>query len=118
MSGPIPDSVREKMLPMPPDFRPVVQQDNDRMWWRGRVTTKIGDRVDQLQVEYGFSKRSGQDASEIKRVAWEIHELARLGRGDLISYARQDRHTARAVTKPTITAENMNQGLAALVPPT
>lgn len=106
MSGPIPDAVRAKMAPMPPEFRPVILQDDNRIWWKGRVTSHIGSNVQQVQVEYGFSKRSGQDASDLKRIAWEISELARLGRPDLINYARVDRHAAR-VTTPTITAENM-----------
>ena len=118
MSGPIPASVRAKMLPAPQNWNPPIHEDDDRIWWRGIVTTSIGQRVSQLPVEYGFSKRNGPDRSVVKAVAWEITELARLGRLDLIGYARVDRHKGRPVAKPEITAENMQQATVKTMPDT
>lgn len=109
MSGPIPDATRAKMAAMPPEWKPAIHEDQDRIWWQANVTSHIGTSVQQIPVEYGFSKRTGKGRSVLRATAWEISELARLGRLDLIQYARKDRHQARPGPKATITEQNTGQ---------
>lgn len=97
---PIPDALRAHFNPMPPDFAPSIMEMPKAWAWRGRVEIASPGRVDKVECEYGLPKSMGHTAAELRAFVWEIMELGRLGRGDLLTFARVDRHSKRPAPLP------------------
>ena len=92
----VPPAVAKLIRPMPVGFNPAVQDRGRYFWW--------GERFDvsgtMVEVELGFSKAGGKadvpaEMARLKRGAWQLTELARLGRKDLMLYAEIGRHRNR-----------------------
>lgn len=97
---PIPDALRAQFAPMPPDFAPSIMEMPKAWAWRGRVEVASPGRVDKVECEYGLPKSMGHTAAELLPFVWEIMELGRLGRGDLLTFARVDRGKGRPIPMP------------------
>lgn len=97
---PIPDALRAQFAPMPADFAPHIMETPKAWAWRGRVEVASPGRVDKIECEYGLPRSMDHAADELRAFVWEIMELGRLGRGDLMGFARVDRHSKRPAPLP------------------
>lgn len=103
--GPIPHDARRGMLPCPADFAPTLTDNGRSIAWRGTVTVHSPGRSTPLLVEYGLSKSDPDARERVRAAVWEIKELARLGREELLGFARADRHLGAARSAPQIEIE-------------
>lgn len=82
--------------PTPHTFDPPITDDGAVLRWSGLIA---GER-------YAIGLRPARTAAALDKArddlrygAWQLHELARLGRKDLMVYAHQDRHLNRVKPK-------------------
>ena len=98
MTAPLPIDVLQQLAPMPADFAPPIISIRGRPAWRGNVQVVTPGQIESVQCECAVG--DGQKGADQLRVhVWVIQELARLGRGDLIAWARRDRHRS---VKPSV----------------
>ncbi len=81
---------------MPRDFNPDIQDSGNHYWW-GEKLEVAGET---MTVELGFSKAGGKanipaEMRHLREGAWQLKELARIGRRDLMQYADIGRHRNR-----------------------
>ena len=99
MTRPLHPTIALLIRPVPGDFVPKFddQQDTHRSGYvRWSATLTVAGHG-PVQVELGFSKARGKaditkETANLRAGAWQAMELARLGRADLLSHCRVDRH--------------------------
>lgn len=105
----VPHAIASQLAPMPQDFTVAMQlaRGGRALKWADIITTPDGP----LEVEYGALLR-GNDArtmdgaiADVRATAWQAHELARIGRADLLNPIRADRHTHRPGAGRPLTPE-------------
>lgn len=95
----IPPDLAAQVFPPPPWFtiHPAVTKGGLALRWSDTLQTRDGP----LDLEYGLRIRTGtatemaELTAQLRRSAWQIHELVRLHRLDLIHHTRTDRHSER-----------------------
>jgi hypothetical protein len=93
--------------PMPRDFAVGFHDHGSYVRWHDTVTVEGHGPVD---VELGYSRAGGranedQERANLRASVWQVIELARLGRIDLLDHCLTDRHKRdRPVSKPQIVA--------------
>jgi hypothetical protein len=80
--------------PVPADFAPTFEDRGKYVRWADTLTVPGHG---PLEVELGYSKAGGKadiskEQANLRAKAWQAMELARLGRLDLLSHCRVDRH--------------------------
>ena len=98
MSRPLPPDVANLVRPMPPDFDPKLEDHGRYVRWGATLNIEGSGPVD---VELGYSRAGGKAAEDreqrnLRAGAWQVTELARLGRFDLLNYCLVIRHKVRA----------------------
>lgn len=92
----LPVAVLDQVRPVPDDFTPIFEAPDARyLRWSEIVEVKDHGLV---HLELGYHIRKGHEVPSgvaLRAAAWQAMELARLGRVDLLSHARVDRHKAR-----------------------
>ena len=88
MSRTLPADVAALIRPIPDDFTPTFEDHGYYVRW-GAIVDVAGSGP--LSVELGYSKASGKaddhkERANLRAGAWQVTELARLGRGDLLGY--------------------------------
>ena len=94
MSRALPADVAGLILPIPDEFTPTFGDRGYYVRW-GAIVDVTGSGP--LSVELGYSKASGKaddpkERANLRADAWQVTELARLGRGDLLAYCTVGRH--------------------------
>ena len=92
MSRHLPPDVARLMRPMSADFSPKFDDHGNYLRWSATLDV---DHHGQIDVEIGFHGSGESGPSHLRASAWQAMELARLGRIDLLSHCRVDRHRAR-----------------------
>lgn len=98
MSRVLPADVAPLVRPVPDDFLIAFDDHGHYVVWTAILTvTDYGP----VNVELGFSRAGGRANEKQERVnlregAWQVTELARLGRIDLLSFCMVDRHKRAA----------------------
>lgn len=90
--------------PMPTDFAPALIQTDKVIAWRGRVSVVNPGSVETVDCEVGFPLSDPQARIKTLAKVWAVQQLAAQGRGDLIRWARKDRHAGHPVSSPIIVA--------------
>lgn len=90
----LPSDVAELVHPMPADFNPPVEDMGRYARWAATLTVEGYGPVD---VELGFSRAGGKsdemkELENLRKGAWQVTELARLGRRDLLAHCIVGRH--------------------------
>lgn len=91
------------MRPAPDDWAPAVMDRGVSLAWEGAVT--IDGQT--IALEVGLRPRTPEERTaaleELRRTSWTLTELARLGRADMLTPFRKDRHDPRRrpVSVPT-----------------
>lgn len=106
----VPADVANLFQPIPDGFTPPCETEKTGrvLIWRGSVPDGQPNSAQRLKVEVGAVRavKGGDPAAyeTLKAEVWQVMELARLGRQDLLSYARTDRRKAfaRPISKPEI----------------
>lgn len=88
------------------DFRPVILTGPKAYIWRGRVqvTDAAGQTPDNVEIELGYPRSDKDGYTKTRDSIWRVQQLAALGRGDLIRWARKDRHAGHPVSSPIAAA--------------
>jgi|ERR1700677_2124063 len=102
MTRPLHPTMAALIRPVPGDFSPTFTE-GSRKGQPGFVRwsdTLIVEGHGPVEVELGYSKASGKadesvEQANLRAGAWQAMELARLGRADLLSHCRVDRHKNR-----------------------
>ena len=94
MSRALPADVAALIRPIADDFNPTFEDRGYYVRWDAIVEV---DGSGPLSVELGYSKASGKaddlkERANLRADAWQVTELARLGRGDLLAYCTVGRH--------------------------
>ena len=90
MSRHLPSDVAALLRPTPTDFLFKIEDHGHYLRWSATLDV---DHHGQIEVELGFHGSNGH--SHLRASAWQAMELARIGRLDLLSHCRVDRHKAR-----------------------
>lgn len=104
-----PPDVAPLVLPVPAWFtiHPHVSSNGLALRWADTLATTEGP----LDLEYGLRIRTGtademaELTGRLRVSAWQVHELIRLHRLDLLNHARADRHSARPAAGRPLTPE-------------
>lgn len=102
--------------PIPNDFKIAFDDHGRYVRW---TATLIVEGHGPLDVELGYSKASGKadeakEQANLRASAWQAMELARLGRLDLLSHCRVDRHKRdRPISRPQIAVGASDKGVTA-----
>jgi hypothetical protein len=105
MGRALPADVARQMTPMPPDFLINFEDHGHYVRWSATLTI---EGQGPIEIELGYSRAGGKADEKAERMnlresAWEVMELARLGRADLLQHCLVDRHKrSRPVSRPQI----------------
>lgn len=89
----LPTDVAELVQPVPAEFAPTFQDRGRYVRWAETLMV-AGQPV---SVELGYSQASGKadeitEQENLRKSAWQVTELARLGRRDLLAHCIVGRH--------------------------
>lgn len=101
---PLDAAAQADMRPVPDDWGPDVTDLGSVLRWQGRVSLNGKMVALEIGLRPGTTESRTADLEELRRASWTLNELARLGRFDLLTPFRKDRHdpSGRPVSVPTL----------------